>query len=305
MDPGVFRVDVDYERVRPHVDFGMLDDLDSVFGNYFSQNIPIFSTPQHVYYLYLVTRPGCSPSYVMRLPTFLKSMDLPNLSLGIQWLTFSTVSVVVLSMETSGTPEQVAACARDLVDWLKRVASYSSLLELSDAVPNVATVSCSKDQPLLQSMAYMDAHGMPNWRVPLCLFDGDDTFVFHADVECDATPVACLPVPLDVRYVLANLHVHSLHSIFPHVDRMHFEKRPPTPTRVASAPVSLQDGDVIVYLGGDNTCLCFARVVATNVQRSYWLQLHNAEEPQCFAKFNTADQVLESPLQLLDAFVPH
>lgn len=301
--PGFFQVDVDYEHVRPQVDYS-LADYESVFGySMLSADVPIFSDPGHMFYMYFVTRPGYSPSYVMRLPRNFTSLNLPNMSMKAQWLTFSTMSVLEVSVETSGSAEQVKACVADVAHWLNRMTSYSDLLQLDDAAPNVATVLCSKDQPLLRGPVYMDVHGMPDWRVSLSSFGADETCVFQADVGSGAgAALPALPVPTDVQHVLANLHAHALFTLFPHVlhSRMHFEKRPPTPPR----SVLLEEGDVVVYLNADHSQLLFAQVVGTDALRPYWLQLHNAEEPQCLAKFSTATQALESPLQVLHAFVP-
>lgn len=299
VDAGLFQVDVNYEHVRPQVDFDMLDEYDSMFGTLLSQLPPVFDV--HVYHVYLTTRPGHSPQYVMRLPSCFKSLDLPNLLVTMQWLTFSNMSVLVARLETSALDGEVKACMCDLAQWLHRVASYSRLLQMAEAEPNVATVLCCKDTPLLQAPLFMDGAGMPNWRVPLAAFPDDETCVFYADVDAVTTAVN-LPVPPDVQRVLANLPAHSLHGLFPGVDRdrVHLEKRPPTPSRA----VVLEAGDVIVYLSADEASLVFAQVLYTNTQQPYWLELHNAQQPLCFAKYNTANQVLESPLQCLDAFLP-
>lgn len=310
VDAGMFQVDVDYEHVRPRVDFTMIDDLDSIFGaNFFSAPVPLFPDV-HVYHVYLTTRPGYSPSYVMRLPTNISTLGLPNCSTSVQWLTFCTgdaaapAAILAMTFETSALEAEVQERVGELVQWLQRITIYSELLKLYDASPNVVSVLCCKDRPLLEAPLFIDTHGLPNWRIPLTSFRADATFLFQADISTCVTSVDTTSyMPPDVQYVLANLHGHALHSLFQCVERKHMEKRPPTPTTQA---VLLAEGDVVVYLDADGASLVYAKVVGTDVREgsSYWLQLDNAEQPECFAKFNLADQVLESPLQVLQAFSP-
>lgn len=308
VDVGMFRVDVDYEHVRPRVDFAMLDSLECVFGtNMFSG---FYDT--HVYHMYLITRPGYSPSYVMRLPANISTLNLPNVSSSVQWLTFCTgdggapTAVLAITFETTAAEVEVHARMAEVVQWLERMSAYSDVLRLDHAAPNVLSVLCCKDTPLLQAPHLMDSNGLPNWRLPLSSFHADETFLFQADIA-HSTGVALdltLQVPPDVQHVFANLHVHALHSLFQCVERTHLEKRPLTHPPVEARDDTLAVEDVVVYLSADGQSLVYARVVGLDVALPYWVQLDNAEQPQCFAKFNVADQVLGSPLQVLQSFIP-
>ena len=100
----------------------------------------------------------------------------------------------------------------------------------------------------------------------------------------------------------------TLHTRFPHVVRMHFEQRTPTPippgfTQAASPPVQhqkLQVGDVVVYLSGKDQ-LVKAQVCDLT---DSGIVLDNGDEPSHVAKLDPACFTLLTPLQPAADFVP-